>query len=96
MKFTDFCTDMTQLPKQNYAQPRPYNWTDLKRELKDFLNIGCYAAKVSEFSQRDIRSARRSIESCAKRFNFPIRAVHINGELWLINTSKEDNKHADS
>lgn len=96
MKLTDFCTDMTQLPRQNCAQPKPYRWTDMKQELEDFLNIGCYAAKVSEFSHRSIRSAKGSIESCAKRFNFPIRAVFINGELWIINTSKEDNNHADS
>lgn len=92
MKFTDFCTDITQLPRQNYAQPRPYNWTDMKQELKDFLNTGCYAAKVSEFSHRDIKSAGRSITACAKRFKFPIRAVYINGELWLINTTKEDSQ----
>ena len=96
MKFTDFCTDMTQLPRWNHAQPKPYCWSNMKQELRDFLNIGCYAAKVSDFSHRDIRSAKRSITVCAKRFNFPIRTVCINGELWLINTSKEDNKHADS
>ena len=93
MKFTDFCTNMTQLPRQNHAQPKPYCWSNMKQELKDFLSIGCYAAKVTDFSHRSIQSARRSITVCAKRFNFPIRTVYINGELWLINTSKEDNNY---
>lgn len=96
MKLTNFCTDITQLPRQNHSQPKPCCWSDMKQELRDFLNTGCYAAKVSDFSHRDIRSARGSITTCAKRFEFPIRAVFINGELWLINTSKEGNNHADS
>ena len=90
MKLVEFFDNCSQLPT-------PANkhacYTDLYNTLRYFLSLDVYAVKVENLHHSSIYSARNSLYRTAKRFNFPIRMRVINGELYLINTLKEDNKH---
>lgn len=91
MKFTEFFDNRSQLPT-------PVNkhtcYTDLYHILKYFLFLDVYAVKVENLPHNSIYSARDSLYGTVKRFNLPIRARVINGELYLINTLKEDEPNA--
>lgn len=93
MNFTEFFDNSMQLPTPVRNKTC---YTDLHNILKYFLYIDTYAVKVENWPHNSMFSARASIYRTIKRFNMPIRVRIINNELYLINTLKEDNKHADS
>lgn len=91
MKFTEFFDNCSQLPT---PVDKHACYTDLYNTLKYFLFLDVYAVKVEDLPHNSISSARDSLYGTVKRFNLPIRARVINGELYLINALKEGEPNA--
>ncbi len=92
MKFTEIIYTPARLP---VPVKKHACYTDLYNILQYFLYLNVYAVKVEYLSHNSIYSARASIFRTARRFNLPIRVRIINNELYLINTVKEAESHAD-
>lgn len=68
-------------------------YTDICKVIDDFKKSGCECAKLVGWTHKDAHSCANSIKNFIKSNRIPfVKVVTKKGEVYLINTLKEDLK----